>query len=159
VASQAIPRQSAPSARPNHNPAKTSSNPATPTGGTASAAATAPSGPTAAATNSGDPGFIADARWVENSKGWTLEVTPTAQARAAKGDYEAGVRGWDELEAHYPDERLVTYRETLRNQYICHQQFATIAEPDKPTWNLELWRQDVPYALVVVAACNPGGPE
>jgi hypothetical protein len=65
------------------------------------------------------------------------------------------VEGWAQLEARYPDPRLTEGRERLRDQYICHQQFATFAEPDKPSWELELNRPDVGYLATVKALCNP----
>jgi hypothetical protein len=43
----------------------------------------------------------------------------------------------------------------MRDQFRCHVEFARIAEPDKPSWNLELWRPDVGYLATVLAQCNP----
>ena len=39
----------------------------------------------------------------------------------------------------------------LRDQYICHQQFAFF----KDRWNLDEWRPDVSYPATVAAGCNP----
>ena len=38
-------------------------------------------------------------------------------------------------------------------------EFARIAEPDKPSWNLEPWRPVVTESEMVDSRCNPGGPE
>jgi hypothetical protein len=65
------------------------------------------------------------------------------------------VDGWEQLISAYPDPRLDQAQTRLRHQYICHQQFATIKEPDKPTWDLEMDRPDVGYAATVRASCNP----
>lgn len=39
----------------------------------------------------------------------------------------------------------------MRDQYICHQQFAYL----KSSWNLDEWRPDVSYASTVTSLCNP----
>jgi hypothetical protein len=82
-------------------------------------------------------------------------VSPTDAARQAVGSYAAGDEGWRQLEALLPDLAEHESRDRLRHQYICHQQFATVKEPDKPTWDLELDRPDVGYAETVKARCNP----
>jgi hypothetical protein len=101
------------------------------------------------------PNYVETAEWVDTEEGPTLVVTPTAAARAAQGSYQAGMDGWDQLEALMPDLAANPARGRLRYQYICHQQFATVKEPDKPTWDLELDRPDVDYAATVQASCNP----
>jgi hypothetical protein len=101
------------------------------------------------------PEYIAEAHWEETDEGPALVVTPTEAARAAAGSYQAGDDGWKQLVARYPDPRLEEAASRLRYQYICHQQFATIEEPDKPTWDLELNRPDAGYPETVAARCNP----
>jgi hypothetical protein len=45
----------------------------------------------------------------------------------------------------------------MRAQFICHWQFAEIAEPGKTSWNLEPWRPVVDESQMVASRCNPGG--
>ena len=47
----------------------------------------------------------------------------------------------------------------MRAQFLCHWNFAEFAEPGKPSWDLEPWRPDVDDGVMVLAGCNPGGPE
>ena len=47
----------------------------------------------------------------------------------------------------------------MRAQFICHWRFAELAQPGKPSWNLEPWRPVVDDAEMVASRCNPGGPE
>jgi hypothetical protein len=101
------------------------------------------------------PAYIAEAHWEETEEGPTLVVTPTDEARAAKGSWLAGSAGWDQPEAAVDGLAQHPGRVHLRHQYICHQQFATIEAPDKPTWDLEADRPDVGYAATVEAKCNP----
>jgi hypothetical protein len=107
------------------------------------------------ASPSEPPDYIVEAHWEETAEGPTLVVTPTEAARAAAGSYEAGREGWEQLVSRFPDPRLDEAAARLRDQYICHQQFATIDEPDKPTWDLELNRPDVGYLETAKALCNP----
>lgn len=106
-------------------------------------------------TPSAPPDYIIEAHWEDAAEGPTLVVTPSEAARAAVGSFQAGVDGWDQLVSRYPDPRLDEAASRMRYQYICHQQFATIDEPDKPTWDLELDRPDVGYTETVAARCNP----
>ncbi|MFF4509297.1 DUF2599 domain-containing protein [Streptomyces sp. NPDC001401] len=99
----------------------------------------------------------ADWQWSSDFSGWTLMVTPTGWARANAGGYLVGVAGWDELYDKYKDHGLDTNLGSMRNQYICHQQFVAIYSPNKPTWNLDEWRPDVGYWETVNQKCNPGG--
>lgn len=96
--------------------------------------------------------LISSASWTYRSGlGWTLMVSPTGWARAQAGGYWPGSAGWDELYAKYRYRGLNTNLGGMRDQYICHQQFAAW----KSTWNLDEWRPDVSYASTVAAACNP----
>ena len=47
----------------------------------------------------------------------------------------------------------------MRDQFMCHWQFAEIAEPGKTSWNLEPWRPVVSTTKMIDAGCNPGGTE
>lgn len=101
--------------------------------------------------------YIKSATWIEKKAGFTLEVTPTAWARK-QHSHGAGEDGWDELYAKYKNQGrgIRKNRQGLRDQYICHQEWVTIWEQDKPTWNLDEWRPHVGYPRTVAMACNPG---
>jgi hypothetical protein len=102
--------------------------------------------------------LVSSASWRFTSGwGWTLSVTPTAWARANCCGAQSGVAasaGWDELYSKYKNAGLNTNLGGMRDQYICHFQFAAF----KSTWNLDEWRPDVSYADTVAALCNPGQP-
>ena len=91
--------------------------------------------------------------WVNDStyKGYSLHVVPTGWARANGGGYVPGAAGWDELYSKYKSRGLNTNLGGMRDQYICHAQFAFL----KDTWNLDEARPDVSYAATVAAQCNP----
>ena len=97
--------------------------------------------------------LIDHATWAKHAEGWTFQVTPTGWARASAGGYLPGVYGWDELYSKYRYQGLNTNLGGMRDQYICHQQFAAF----KSTWNLDEWRPDVSYAETINTSCNPGG--
>ena len=98
--------------------------------------------------------LIDSAEWQQRNEGWTLSVAPTAWARTNAPGYLVGVWGWDELYEKYKDvgRGIHTNIGGLRDQYICHQQFAFL----KDRWNLDEWRPDVSYPSTVAAGCNPG---
>ncbi|NED99487.1 DUF2599 domain-containing protein [Phytoactinopolyspora halotolerans] len=94
--------------------------------------------------------YIERVSWIPDPAGERLAVYPTDHGR-----YEAPAaqwpEAWDEVVrmepgADYPH---------MRDQFRCHVEFARIAEPDKPSWNLELYRPDVGYLGTVLASCNP----
>ena len=97
--------------------------------------------------------LIDSAEWLQRDEGWTLSVTPTLWARANAPGYLIGVWGWNELYDKYKDvgRGINTNIGGLRDQYICHQQFAFF----KDRWNLDEWRPDVSYPATVAAGCNP----
>ena len=47
----------------------------------------------------------------------------------------------------------------MQDQFVCHWQFAELAEPGKISWNLEPWRPEVDDEAMVAAGCNPGGTQ
>ena len=97
--------------------------------------------------------LIDSAEWKSRNEGWTLSVSPSWWARANAPAYLVGVWGWDELYDKYKDVGRGIKENTggLRDQYICHQQFAFF----KDRWNLDEWRPDVSYPSTVAAGCNP----
>jgi Protein of unknown function (DUF2599) len=44
----------------------------------------------------------------------------------------------------------------MREQFVCHWQYAEFAQPGKSSWNLEPWRPEVSPSQMVDAGCNPG---
>ncbi|MGH3770252.1 MAG: DUF2599 domain-containing protein [Pseudonocardiaceae bacterium] len=102
--------------------------------------------------------LIKSAAWIKREPGFTLQVTPTAWARKQRGSHDAGEAGWDELYSKYKNEGrgIKKNKQGMRDQYICHQEFVTIRDPGKATWNLDEYRPHVGYFRTVVASCNPG---
>jgi hypothetical protein len=107
------------------------------------------------ANGSAAPVYIAEAHWADGEDGPTLVVVPSDAAREARGSSTAGEAGWLQLESLVDGLAEHPAKDRLRHQYICHQQFASIAEPDKATWELEVERPDVGYPATVAARCNP----
>lgn len=104
-----------------------------------------------------DPYFgynlISHAYWRQRSNGITFSVIPTTWARWQGGGYLPGVYGWNELvnRYYYTISSRTRNFGGMRDQYICHQQFAFY----KSSWNLEPWRPDVSYSSTVANLCNP----
>ena len=96
--------------------------------------------------------MICSAEWKSRNEGWTLSVSPSWWARANAPGYFIGVWGWDELYDRYKDvgRGIKENAGGLRDQYICHQQFAFL----KDRWNLDEWCTDVSYPSIVAARCN-----
>ncbi|MBF6089693.1 DUF2599 domain-containing protein [Nocardia cyriacigeorgica] len=132
--------------------------PATTTGPAASAPLGAPAETPLASAPTIDPyagqPLIDNVVWTENIDGPRLLVHPTPAGRRTTfpGSEE---RAWQEVLAQSPE----AGSPGMRDQFICHWDWARIVAPDKPSWNLEPWRPDVGYLATVEARCNPGGPE
>jgi hypothetical protein len=113
----------------------------------------------AAAPSAPSPPFVDHTEWTQWGGGLTsLRVFPTPSGRAAAG--QPGTTGpadeaWAEVLALSPDADTPG----MRAQFICHWQFAELAQPGKPSWNLEPWRPVVDDAEMVASRCNPGGAE
>ncbi|SNY76243.1 Protein of unknown function [Nocardia amikacinitolerans] len=92
--------------------------------------------------------------WTENVDGRRLLVFPSEAGRRTTypGSDE---RAWQEVLAHSP----AADAPGMRDQFICHWDWARLVQPNKPSWNLEPWRPAVGYPATVQASCNPGGPE
>ncbi len=92
--------------------------------------------------------------WTESVDGPRLLVYPTTAGRrtTSAGNEE---RAWQEVLAHSPDAETPG----MRDQFVCHWDWARLVQPNKPSWNLEPWRPAVGYQGTVAASCNPGGPE
>jgi hypothetical protein len=114
-------------------------------------------GPAAADTVPGPP-YVASAVWAKWGDLSSLRVYPTEAARIASaqlGTTDAADEAWTEVLALSPDADIPGMRE----QFMCHWQYAELAEPGKTSWNLEPWRPEVSGDEMVAAHCNPGGTE
>jgi hypothetical protein len=100
------------------------------------------------------PTLIDHATWTRAPQGWRIIVTAStcgravaaarpqaafAQAIGAAAPPPGRPRGWDPSPG------------SLLEQLRCHADFAR----DKPTWDLEAWRPQVPWLLEVLDLCNP----
>ncbi len=104
------------------------------------------------------PPFIDHTQWARWHGLPSLRVFPTPSGRTAAGrpasDASAN-EAWAEVLALSPDADTPG----MRAQFICHWDFAELAQPGKTSWNLEPWRPVVDDAAMVASGCNPGGPE
>ena len=104
------------------------------------------------------PPFIDHTEWTQWGRLASLRVFPTPSGRAAArlpGTSAAADEAWGEVLALSPDADTAG----MRSQFICHWQFAEMAQPGKTSWNLEPWRPIVDDSEMVASGCNPGGPD
>jgi hypothetical protein len=107
------------------------------------------------------PPFVDHTEWAQWGRLTSLRVYPTPSARVAARQPGTSAPGaaadeaWAEVLALSPDADTPG----MRAQFLCHWQFAEIAQPGKTSWNLEPWRPVVDDAEMVASGCNPGGPE
>jgi Protein of unknown function (DUF2599) len=106
------------------------------------------------------PPFVDHTEWVHWGDMSSLRVYPTSSGRSeaaqvGDGKNAAGDEAWGEVLAAAPEADTPG----MRDQFICHWQFAEFAQPGKTSWNLEPWRPVVDAAAMVDARCNPGGSE
>lgn len=118
--------------------------------------------PDAATPAPPSPPFIDHTLWARWQGLPSLRVFPTpagriaARATGATGDTGASAdEAWAEVLARSPDADTPG----MRAQFVCHWQFAELAQPGKPSWNLEPWRPVVDDTQMLATGCNPGGPE
>jgi uncharacterized protein DUF2599 len=124
----------------------------------APAAADPGTGEATPTTPSYSPPFVDRTEWTQWRGLASLRVFPTPSGRAAArapGTSAAAYEAWAEVLALSPDVDTAG----MRAQFICHWQFAEIAQPGKTSWNLEPWRPVVDDTEMVASGCNPGGPE
>ncbi|OBH28798.1 hypothetical protein A5692_22330 [Mycobacterium sp. E342] len=118
-----------------------------------------PAGTGAADPVTVSPPFIDHIEWGQWHGLSSLRVFPTPSGRQAArqqpGDAALADAAWGEVLALSPNADTPG----MRAQFICHWQFAEVAEPGKASWNLEPWRPVVDDAEMVASGCNPGGPE
>jgi hypothetical protein len=104
------------------------------------------------------PPFIDHTEWMQWGGLASLRVFPTPSGRAAArvpGTSAAADEAWAEVLALSPDADTAG----MRAQFICHWEFAEMAQPGKTSWNLEPWRPVVDDSEMVASGCNPGGQE
>ena len=105
------------------------------------------------------PTYIDHATWVSYGGLSSLRVYPTGVgrqvARQLDKTAEQAEQAWLEVLAVAPDANTAG----MRSQFVCHWNFAELAEPGKTSWNLEVWRPAVDDNTMVLSGCNPGGPE
>lgn len=118
--------------------------------------------PVAAPTALAQPGpagnYVDHVEWAKWGDLSSLRVYPTPLTRQASTRPDTGSwaeAAWTEVLAQAPDAAIPGMHE----QFLCHWQFAEIAEPGKVSWNLEPWRPEVTVDEMVAAGCNPGGTE
>ncbi|WAJ45943.1 DUF2599 domain-containing protein [Mycobacterium sp. Aquia_216] len=102
--------------------------------------------------------FVDHTQWTQWGRLTSLRVFPTPSGRlAAKqpGTAAAADEAWAEVLAMAPGADTPG----MRAQFLCHWQFAEMAQPGKTSWNLEPWRPVVDDAEMFASGCNPGGPE
>jgi hypothetical protein len=113
---------------------------------------------TASANPSLDPPYVARAEWAKWGDLSSLRVYPTESGRSAAaqlGTHAQADEAWAEVLTLSPDADLPGMRE----QFMCHWQYAEFAYPGKTSWNLEPWRPEVSMDEMLAAHCNPGGTE
>ncbi|BBZ25564.1 DUF2599 domain-containing protein [Mycolicibacter hiberniae] len=102
-------------------------------------------------------GYVDRAEWASYDDGLSLRVYPSASARAAalRLDAAAGEQAWREVLQHAPE----ADRPGMREQFLCHWNYAEFARPGKLSWNLEPWRPVVDWVTMLESGCNPGAAE
>jgi Protein of unknown function (DUF2599) len=101
------------------------------------------------------PPYIDHTEWVHWAGLSSLRVYPTLAGRKASTEFASPDEAWSEVLADAPDADLPGMRE----QFVCHWQFAELAQPGKISWNLEPWRPRVSPTEMLNAGCNPGNAE
>jgi hypothetical protein len=115
--------------------------------------------PVASADPATPPPYIDHVTWVSYRGLPTLRVYPTAAGREVAGEMAKTTtqtdEAWGEVLAQAPDADTPG----MRAQFVCHWRFAEFAAPGKTSWDLEPWRPAVDDNTMLLAGCNPGGPE
>jgi hypothetical protein len=115
--------------------------------------------PSASATPvSTPPPYVDHVEWAKWGDLSSLRVYPTAAGRdmaGRPGGRALADEAWAEVLTLSPDAAIPGMRE----QFLCHWQFAELIEPGKISWNLEPWRPEVSDEEMVTTGCNPGGTE
>jgi hypothetical protein len=104
------------------------------------------------------PPYVDHVEWAKWGDLSSLRVFPTEAGRLAAGVFATDAQAeqaWAEVLTLSPDAAIPGMRE----QFVCHWEFAEVAEPGKISWNLEPWRPLVGEQEMLAAGCNPGGTE
>lgn len=110
----------------------------------------------AAAPVHADPALIDHVDWVSWQGRPSLRVYPTPAGRAVAAQWGSPAdAAWAEVLAAAPDAATPGMRE----QFVCHWDYAELVEPGKTSWNLEPWRPVVSEVDMLDAGCNPGDAE
>lgn len=110
------------------------------------------------AANPPAPPYIDHTQWAHWQGRPSLRVFPSQAGRTASripATTAPADEAWGEVLALSPDADTAG----MRAQFLCHWQFAELAQPGKVSWNLEPWRPVVDDTEMVASGCNPGGPE
>ncbi len=102
--------------------------------------------------------LIERVQWADVDGRPSLRVYPSAQGRTAARSFSppsVAEVAWAQVLALAPDAATPGMYE----QFRCHWDYAELARPGKPSWNLEPWRPVVSEVAMLDAECNPGGPE
>lgn len=108
----------------------------------------------AGGTTGATPPYVAQARWVNATRGRSLHIFPTAAGRDARGG-TAQDEAWAEVVRLAPD----AAQPGMRTQFDCHWVYARLLDPAKVSWNIEPWRPIVSDSQMVQTGCNPAGAE
>lgn len=111
-----------------------------------------------ASADTASPGLVDHTEWVSYGELLSLRVYPTPAARAAAARSDAGGEGeqaWREVLADSPEADTPS----MRDQFLCHWNYAEFARPGKTSWNLEPWRPVVDGVTMLESGCNPGAAE
>jgi hypothetical protein len=113
--------------------------------------------PTAVANPVPAPPYVDHVEWAKWGDLSSLRVFPTESGRDASGLASTvnPDQAWGEVLTLSPDAAIPGMRE----QFVCHWEFAELTEPGKSSWNLEPWRPEVSEQEMLDAGCNPGGTE
>ena len=103
------------------------------------------------------PPYIDHAVWKTYSGLSSLRVFPTKAGRVVAADIAKTAAQTDEAWREVVSLAADADTPGMRAQFICHWNFAEIAEPGKTSWNLEPWRPVVDDNAMMAAGCNPGG--
>ena len=108
------------------------------------------------------PPLIDHTEWAYWAGQSSLRVYPTPSGRAAARTSGAtgavpavAEQAWSEVLAR----SFNADTPGMRAQFVCHWQYAEIAQPGKTSWNLEPWRPVVDDAEMLASGCNPGASE
>ncbi|BBX23502.1 hypothetical protein MTER_29130 [Mycolicibacter terrae] len=102
--------------------------------------------------------YVEHTQWVTYEDGTSLRVYPTDTGRTEAGEpgtLRQGEQAWSEVVKRNPDANT----SGMREQFLCHWQFAEFIQPGKTSWNLEPWRPVVSTLSLLANGCNPGGAE